>query len=67
MTSGAQRASLPCGDGAVARIAVSDNGLGIPEAEQGDLFTRFFRPSTAREHHIQGTGLGLAIVESTVR
>lgn len=50
-----------------ARLSVSDNGLGIPEAEQGDLFTRFFRSSTAREHAIQGTGLGLTIVDSIVR
>lgn len=46
---------------------MSDNGLGIPEAEQGHLFTRFFRSSTAREHAIQGTGLGLTIVDSIVR
>ncbi len=50
-----------------ARIEVSDNGLGIPHAEQQDLFTRFFRSSTAREHAIQGTGLGLTIVDSIVR
>lgn len=50
-----------------ARIAVSDNGLGIPRAEQRDLFTRFFRSSTAQEHAIQGTGLGLTIVDSIVQ
>ena len=42
-----------------ARLEVSDNGLGIPEAEQRDLFTRFFRSSTAQERAIQGSGLGL--------
>lgn len=50
-----------------ARIEVSDNGLGIPASEQRDLFTRFFRSSTAQERAIQGTGLGLTIVESIVR
>ena len=50
-----------------ARIAVSDNGLGIPEKEQGELFTRFFRSSTAQARMIEGTGLGLTIVESIVR
>ena len=46
---------------------MSDNGIGIPEAEQRDLFTRFFRSSTATEHAIQGSGLGLAIVQSIAR
>jgi signal transduction histidine kinase len=50
-----------------ARLEVTDNGLGIPQAEQRELFTRFFRSSTAQEHAIQGTGLGLTIVDSIVR
>ena len=50
-----------------ARIEVSDNGLGIPRTEQRDLFTRFFRSTTAQEHAIQGTGLGLTIVDSIVQ
>ena len=50
-----------------ARLTVSDNGLGIPLAEQRDLFTRFFRSSTAQEHAIQGSGLGLTIVDSIVQ
>ncbi len=50
-----------------ARLVVADNGLGIPEAEQHDLFTRFFRSSTAHEHAIQGSGLGLTIVDSIVK
>jgi signal transduction histidine kinase len=53
------------GDQAV--LEVSDNGLGIPEAEQRDLFTRFFRSSTAQERAIQGTGLGLTIVDAIVQ
>ena len=47
-----------------ARLEVSDNGIGIPEEEQGELFTRFFRSSNAVERAIQGSGLGLTIVES---
>jgi signal transduction histidine kinase len=50
-----------------AQLTVSDNGLGIPLAEQRDLFTRFFRSSTAQEHAIQGSGLGLTIVDSIVQ
>jgi signal transduction histidine kinase len=50
--------------GRCASVEVSDNGIGIPLAEQGDLFTRFFRASTAQQHEIQGSGLGLNIIES---
>lgn len=50
-----------------AQLSVRDNGLGIPEAELRDLFTKFFRSSTAEEHAIQGTGLGLTIVQGIVR
>ena len=60
------RCTLDVDDGE-ARLAVSDNGLGIPEAEQQDLFTRFFRSTTAHEHAIQGSGLGLTIVDSIVK
>ena len=52
--------------GAYAEVVVSDDGIGIPEAEQRDLFTKFFRSSTAQERAIQGTGLGLSIVSSIV-
>ena len=51
----------------MARIDVSDNGLGIPRAEQRDLFTRFFRSTTAQEHAIEGTGLGLTIVDAIAK
>ena len=50
--------------GGTARIVVSDNGLGIPKGEQQELFTRFFRSSTAQTYEIQGSGLGLAIVHA---
>ena len=47
-------------------IEVADTGIGIPQAEQEQLFTRFFRASNATELAIQGTGLGLTIVRSIV-
>jgi signal transduction histidine kinase len=50
-----------------ARLTVEDTGIGIPEAEQHDLFTKFFRSSSAEEHHVPGSGLCLTIVESIVR
>jgi len=50
-----------------AHLEVSDNGLGIPQREQRDVFTRFFRSSTANKYEIQGSGLGLTIVKSIVK
>ena len=48
-------------------LAVSDNGIGIPVAEQRRLFDRFFRATTAQDRAIEGTGLGLTIVHAIVR
>jgi signal transduction histidine kinase len=49
-----------------ATIAVSDTGIGIPEAEQAQMFSRFFRTSNARDSGIEGSGLGLAITRGIV-
>lgn len=43
------------------RIAVKDEGIGIPEDDKKHMFDRFFRASNAI--NIQGTGLGLNIVK----
>ncbi len=40
-------------------IYIKDSGIGIPQKEQSDLFTKFFRASNAKNVHISGTGLGL--------
>ncbi|WP_461106401.1 sensor histidine kinase [Spirosoma koreense] len=40
-------------------IRVTDNGIGIPKAEQAQLFDSFFRASNAAD--VQGSGLGLGI------
>jgi signal transduction histidine kinase len=45
-------------------VQVSDTGVGIPTDELPQLFTRFFRASTAQANHIPGTGLGLRISQS---
>ena len=45
--------------GTEAHIRVTDQGLGIPDAERGPLFAPFFRTTRTRE--IPGTGLGLHI------
>ena len=45
-------------------ITVKDEGIGIPETDLQNLFTRFFRSENAGQ--IQGTGLGLAIVKQYI-
>lgn len=47
-------------------IVVLDTGVGIPADEQAQLFTRFFRSSTAFTQAIPGAGLGLTIVRGIV-
>ena len=49
-----------------AVLSVADTGIGIPEEDQGSLFTRFFRASNAVEAAIPGSGLGLSIVRTIV-
>ncbi len=48
-------------NGQCMTLSVADQGIGIPEKEQKELFTRFFRAENA--NNIQGTGLGLHIVK----
>lgn len=50
----------------VVELVVADTGIGIPTDEQGQLFSRFFRASTATQQAIPGTGLGLAISRALV-
>jgi hypothetical protein len=49
-----------------AVLEIEDTGVGIPVDEQGRLFERFFRSSTATERAIPGTGLGLTIAKTIV-
>jgi len=49
-----------------ALVEVADSGMGIPDAEQGELFTRFFRTRRAQREAIAGVGLGLSIAKSLV-
>jgi signal transduction histidine kinase len=53
-------------DGDSVELVVADTGIGVPADEQGQVFSRFFRSTTATRHAIPGTGLGLAISRALV-
>jgi signal transduction histidine kinase len=55
--------ALRSGEG--VRVAVIDEGLGIPEDQQDRIFTKFFR-GDAGATGITGTGLGLAVSREIV-
>lgn len=48
-----------------ARLTVTDDGPGIPEADRGRVFDRFYRGDATRGAS-EGSGLGLAIVREIV-
>ncbi len=50
----------------MARMRVSDTGMGIPSDMCDKVFERFFRVDKSRSKETGGTGLGLAIVKHAV-
>lgn len=46
-------------------ITIKDNGIGIPEDEQTEIFDSYYRASNVGK--ISGTGLGLVVVENSIK
>jgi two-component system phosphate regulon sensor histidine kinase PhoR len=53
-------------DGERVVLSVSDSGPGIPDADLGRVFERFYRVDTSRTRDPGGTGLGLSIARHLV-
>ncbi|HKW69970.1 MAG TPA: HAMP domain-containing sensor histidine kinase [Candidatus Dormibacteraeota bacterium] len=51
----------------IAKVAVTDQGLGIAQDDLGTLFTRFGRVITPETEHMKGTGLGLFLGRQLAR
>jgi len=54
------------GDSQVIRLAVADDGMGIPEEARPHLFQDFYRAPNAQASGAEGTGLGLSLVKDIV-
>jgi len=46
------------------KITIADNGIGIPDQEENNIYDRFYRAANAE--NIKGTGLGLNIVRKNL-
>jgi len=45
---------------------VTDTGIGVPTAQQANLFAKFFRADNAKLERVDGTGIGLYLVKRVV-
>jgi signal transduction histidine kinase len=43
---------------------VTDSGIGVPESERKNLFTKFYRAANARKEEPNGNGIGLFVVKT---
>jgi signal transduction histidine kinase len=47
-------------------FTVTDTGIGVPAAEQDQLFNKFFRATNARKQRPDGTGVGLFLAKKVI-
>lgn len=48
-------------------FSIADDGIGIPQEEQKNIFKKFFRASNTKNIYQKGTGLGLYIVKELTK
>jgi signal transduction histidine kinase/ligand-binding sensor domain-containing protein/DNA-binding response OmpR family regulator len=51
----------------IAEISVTDTGIGIPKAQQSDIFKRFYRSDNTLTLGAAGTGIGLSVAKDLIR
>lgn len=49
-----------------AEVAIYDEGIGIPEGQEENIFGKFYRCNTKPNHHRNGKGLGLYLVKKII-
>lgn len=52
--------------GTTIDFTVTDNGIGVPKAEQHHLFNKFYRANNAKKARPDGTGLGLFMAKKVI-
>jgi signal transduction histidine kinase len=49
------------------RFTVSDTGIGVPEDDQGRIFSSFYRSDAAKRTDTEGVGIGLSIAKNIIQ